>query len=142
MSAFHSEAEIFFTQLNPRMGTAGLSVHDIFVEQGCTSYVKTIYVGYDIDGTMVTALYGRADHVDHVEVALALDENHESSLLIDASHLTWRTLPVAGVASNADQVELMKPLTQEACARIRDGAHAVNRDNEFFMKSRRERRGQ
>jgi hypothetical protein len=87
---------------------------------------------------MVAALYSRADHV---EVALALAEDHPSSQLIDASHLTWKTLPVAAVGHNLAEVKKFEPLIEEACARVRAGQHDVNRDNEFFMKSRRERRG-
>jgi hypothetical protein len=32
-------------------------------------------------------------------------------------------------------------LIDEACARVRAGQHDVNRDNDFFMKAKRERRG-
>jgi hypothetical protein len=42
---------------------------------------------------------------------------------------------------NAAEVKKMQPLIAEACARVHAGKHDVNRDNEFFMKSRRERRG-
>ena len=87
---------------------------------------------------MVTALYS---HSDHVEVALALAEDHPSGQLIDASHLTWKTLPVAAIGHNAAEVKKMKPLITEACARVRAGKHDVNRDNDFFMKAKRERRG-
>ena len=61
------------------MRALATSAHDIFVEYGCTSYVKTIYVGYDHDGEMVAALYG---HSDHVEIALALPEDAEGDILV------------------------------------------------------------
>ena len=88
---------------------------------------------------MVAALYG---HVDHVEVALALAEDHPSSQLIDASHLTWKTLPVAAIGYDAAEVEKMTVLVVAACDRVRAGLPTVNRDNDFFMKAKRERHGQ
>ena len=93
---------------------------------------------YDIDGEMVAALYG---HADHVEVALALDEQHPSELLVDASHLTWRTLPVSAIVRTVKDLKELSQLVDEACDRVRVGKHDVKRDNEYFMKSRRERRG-
>lgn len=132
------EAENYLSALNRRVSKLGLGLDKIFLAEGCTSYVKTIYIGYDIDGVMVAALYGRADHI---ELALALDENHDSEFLVDAAHLTWRTLPVAAIVRNEGEIKQVAPLIREACERIRGGDHDVLRDNEFFMKSRRERRG-
>ena len=86
----------------------------------------------------MAALYG---HADHVEVALALAEDHPSSQLIDASHLTWKTLPVAAIGHNTAEVKKFRPLIDEACQRVRTRQHDVNRDNDFFMKAKRERRG-
>ena len=54
-------------------------------------YVKTIYIGVELDGAMVAALYPLKDSL---EVVLALDSSHENSKLKDATHLTWRTMPV------------------------------------------------
>jgi hypothetical protein len=133
-----SEAQKYIAELNKTSAALCTQVHEMFLAAGCKSYVKTIYIGYDIDGEMVAALYGRADHV---EVALALAEDHPSNRLIDASHLTWKTLPVAAIGHNAAEIQEMGPLVDEACARVRAGQHDVNRDNEFFMKSKRERRG-
>jgi hypothetical protein len=138
MSAEDSEAQKYIADLNKSSAALCTQVHEMFLAAGCNSYVKTIYIGYDIDGEMVAALYG---HADHVEVALALAEDHPSNQLIDASHLTWKTLPVAAVGHNLAEVKKFEPLIEEACARVRAGQHDVNRDNEFFMKSRRERRG-
>jgi len=81
-----SEARDYFAGLNKKVSLIGLDLDALFESEGCASYVKTIYVGYDIGGEMVAALYG---HVDHVELALALDEDHPADGLIDASHLTW-----------------------------------------------------
>lgn len=138
MTVEDSEAQKYIADLNKISAALCAQVHDMFLVAGCNSYVKTIYIGYDIDGEMVAALYG---HADHVEVALALAEDHPSGELIDASHLTWKTLPVAAVGHSAVEVEKFQPLIDEACARVRAGQHDVNRDNDFFMKARRERRG-
>jgi hypothetical protein len=98
--------------------------------------VKTIYVGYDIGGEMVAALYG---HADHVEVALAVAEDHPDTRLLDASHLTWRTLPLALNRKNVSEVSECQALLQEACDRVREQTHDVHRDNDFFVG--RKRRG-
>lgn len=133
-----SEAQKYIAELNKTAGVLCTQVHEMFLAAGCNSYVKTIYIGYDLDGEMVAALYG---HADHVELALALAEDHPSSQLVDASHLTWNTLPVAAIGHDAAEVAQMQPLIEEACARVRAGQHDVNRDNDFFVKAKRERRG-
>ncbi len=138
MAIEDSEAQKYIAELNKKSAALCMQVHEMFLEAGCKSYVKTIYIGYDIEGEMVAALYG---HADHVEVALALAEDHPSSQLIDASHLTWKTLPVAAIGHDAAEVRKMGPLIEEACERVRAGLHYVNRDNDFFMKAKRERRG-
>lgn len=107
--------------------------HGLLIEAGCASYVKTIYIGYDIDGEMVAALYG---HHDHVEVALALPENLEHPLLVDASHLTWRTLPVAAVIRAESELGELAALIALACERVRTQQHDVMRDNDFFIRSK------
>ena len=138
MESADSEAQKYLSELNKTSAGLCAQVHEMFLAAGCNSYVKTIYIGYDIGGEMVAALYG---HADHVEVALALAEDHPSSQLIDASHLTWKTLPVAAIGHDATEVKKMGPLIEEACTRVRAGQHHVNRDNDFFMKAKRERRG-
>jgi hypothetical protein len=138
MAVEDSEAQKYIAELNKTSGALCTQVHEMFIAAGCNSYVKTIYIGYDVDGEMVAALYG---HADHVEVALALAEDHTSSQLIDASHLTWKTLPVAAIGHDLAEVAQMRPLIDEACARVRAGQHDVNRDNDFFVKAKRERRG-
>jgi hypothetical protein len=100
------------------------------------SYVKTIYVGYEIDGEMIAALYPRADHL---EIALALPEDAESGLLIDASHLTWRTLPVAAIVTKVDDLSDLSDLVFAAADRVRTASHDVMRDNDFFIRTKRER---
>ena len=85
---------------------------------------------------MVAALYG---HADHVEVALALPEDADGSLLVDASHLTWRTLPVAAILRDAGDLDQFRQLASLAASRIRSDAHSVLRDNDFFIRSKRDR---
>ena len=124
--------------MNKKVRTLASNLHDVLLSLGCVSYVKTIYIGYDIGGEMVAALYG---HSDYVEIALALPEDADGDLLIDASHLTWRTLPVAAIVRNTSDVSAFTHLASAAVESVRAGSHTVNRDNDFFAKSRRERRG-
>ena len=133
----HSEAEAYIAGLNNKIGKIVSEAHQILIDSGCSSYVKTIYIGYDFNGEMVAALYG---HSDYVEVAIALSESHESSVLIDASHLTWRTLPVAAVLKSKADLKMFTSLVKEACNGVRSGSHTVTRDNEFFANAKRERK--
>ena len=84
----HTEAENFIATLNRHVSELARAVHSVFVSQGCNSYVKTIYVGYDVGGEMVAAAY---PHVAHVEVALALDETRTGRLQIRTSSATPNT---------------------------------------------------
>jgi hypothetical protein len=72
------------------------------------------------------------------EIALALPEDHESGLLIDAMHLTWKTLPVAAVMKTESDAAETLELIDEACQRISEGIHDVERPNDYFIRSRRE----
>lgn len=132
----HSEAESYITELG-KVGRLASIAHDTMVALGCSSYVKTIYVGYDIDGEMVAALYG---HGSHLEIALALPEDAESQILVDASHLTWRTLPVAAIVRTMADLDEFARLAAEACERVRTSSHDVLRENDFFIKAREARR--
>jgi hypothetical protein len=134
----HEEAGAYIASLNGKVRNIALSAHTELLSQGCSSYVKTIYIGYDFNGEMVAALYG---HSDYVEVAIALSESHESPVLIDASHLTWRTLPVAAVLKNKADLKMFARLVKEACKGVLSGDHTVLRDNEFFAAAKRERQG-
>jgi len=106
-------------------------------EKGCYSYVKTIYVGYEIGGNMVAALY---PHANHIEVALALPENADHVLLSDAGHLTWRTMPVLATITSSTQFSEILSLVDFSITRVVDGSHVVLRDNDFFIKHKIERR--
>ena len=85
---------------------------------------------------MVAALYR---HEGHVEVALALAEDHPSPLLVDATHLTWRTLPVAAIVKSTEEIPALVELIQEANSRVAASAHSVYRDNEFFTQRKTHR---
>jgi hypothetical protein len=135
----HAEANTYLNDLNLTVKPLAVAAHEAFVAEGCSSYVKTIYIGYDIDGEMVAALYG---HADHIEVALALPEDAAGSLLVDAIHRNWRTLPVAALARTSSEVAELADLIAAACRRVREREHEVVRDNEFFIRSRRQRLGE
>lgn len=106
-------------------------LHSYLETKGCASYVKTIYVGYEINGEMVAAIYG---YRDIVEIALSLAEDHESELLRDATHLKWRTLPVSIVVDDSVDRQLIHELIDESCERIISSTHRVDRGSEFFIK--------
>ena len=130
------DAKTYLSEMGKKMRPIAGAIHEAMISLGCVSYVKTIYIGYDIDGEMVAALYG---HTGHVEIALALPEDAEGDLLVDASHLTWRTLPLAAIVRSLDDVEDFRRLAEVAAERVRSAAHTVNRDNEYF-KTRENRR--
>lgn len=131
------EAQSYISGVNKKYRGLASRLHKGFLQQGCISYVKTIYIGYEIDGKMVGALYR---HEDRVEVALALDENRASKVLIDATHLTWRTMPVAAVVKIESDLEESLPLVEEACNRVRTGKNTLSRSNEFFAEAKKKRR--
>jgi hypothetical protein len=134
----HGDAKIYLSEMGKKMRPIAEAIHEAMISLGCVSYVKTIYIGYDIDGEMVAALYG---HPDHIEIALALPENAEGDLLVDASHLTWRTLPVAAIVRSPNEVSNFEQLAKLAAERVKTAAHNVNRDNDYFIKTRENRRG-
>jgi hypothetical protein len=113
------------------------SIIEKLENEGCEAYVKTIYVGFDLAGEMVAAAYG---HARHVEIAIALPEDHPDTRLQDATHLTWRTLPVSLDLTTASDVQEAAALLKDACDRVRQGAHDVNRDNDHFIKARQRRK--
>ena len=129
-------AEEYFSQRGTRVTPLGMPLHVALLAQGCDAYVKTIYIGYEISGEMVAALYA---HANHIELALAVAEDHPNRVLKDATHLTWRTLPLALEIRSTDDLVLAGELIEEACARIRGGSHDVERDNDHFIRSRQAR---
>ena len=133
----HEEADEYLRNVNKKLMRVAREAHDALVEFGCDSYVKTIYIGYDIQGEMVAALYG---HADYLEVALAVPQETSSDILVDASHLTWRTLPLAAVVRTSTDVKEFKNLVRIACNGVRTGKHTVNRDNAFFVEAKKANR--
>jgi hypothetical protein len=132
----HSAANAYLADLRRSFGLAS-AAHDTFVSLGCGSYVKTIYIGYDIGGEMVAALYG---HADHVEIALALPDDLEDPMLVDASHLTWRTLPVAALLRSSADLKAFNEPAALACNRVKSSQHDIHRDNDFFVRAKHQRR--
>ena len=96
--------------------------------------VKTIYISYMLEDQMVAAIYPRSQEI---EIALALPEDHPSPLLRDATHLTWRTLPVSTVVVDSEGARSILGLIEEASLRVASGTHHVHRDNEHFAARRR-----
>ena len=122
----------------PKLRTIAWKIDRELIRLGCEAYVKTIYVGYEISGVMIAALY---PHPDHLEIALALDEDFEHSLLESADHLSWRTLPVSALVTEPKHFLEVKQLLSKAVERVVSGSHAVSRDNDFFKKRRGSERG-
>jgi hypothetical protein len=125
------EALVYINKLSEPGRGICLWLDTILESQGCVSYVKTIYIGYEIDGEMVAAVYG---HGNKVEIAMALPENHASSLLQDATHLKWRTLPLSVVVDLSIDQNAIEGLVNESCNRVATKTHRVDRDSDYFMK--------
>lgn len=107
---------------------------EVLISLGCSAYVKTIYVGYEIEGQMVAVVY---PHTSWVEVALALGADHGGEKIVDATHLTWPTLPVAVEVRSEAQLSSTVALAQVAAERVRSGAPEVKRPPEFFLQRQR-----
>lgn len=122
----------------PRLRATARKIDLELRKLGCYDYVKTIYVGYEVNGVMVAALY---PHPDHLEVALALDEKFRSKIVGPADHLSWRTLPVSAVLTRASDFADVKPLLFEAFSRVEVGDHDVTRNSEYFKEKRGTSRG-
>ena len=70
-------------------------VDDALIDRHLSRDVKTIYVSYtDTIRNLVAAVH--PDPVTGtIEIALSLPPDHEHELTYDATHLKWRTLPLA-----------------------------------------------
>jgi len=100
-------------------------------EFGANLYVKTIYVGVEIDGEMIAALYPKMKELT-IEMPLALSEGHSSKLLTDATHLTWRSLPLMVKVDQKSDMKAILKLVREAASRVVNKTHDVHRDPEWF----------
>lgn len=115
------------------------TLYDALVDLGCTAYVKTIYIGFEHGGELVAAMY---PYGQRVEIALALPEDYANPLLIDATHLTWKTMPVAAVVRTATDAKQVLPMLREAFERVTSGQHDVELPNERFIRDSNYRRRQ
>ena len=77
----------------------------------------------------MAALYA---HSDHIEIALALDEDHPEPSLKDASHLTWRTLPLSMEVRSLPNVEMAEKLIDERMRADRTGTRITGTMNTSF----------
>lgn len=133
----NAEVQGYLDDTNAKVRKVLIALHDAMTELGCASYVKTIYIGYEINGEMTAAAYA---HADHVEIALAVADDHPDSRLEDATHLTWRTLPLCLQLRTATDVKSAAELLREACERVANRSHDVHRDNDYFVGRKRGRR--
>ena len=125
------EAEQLLAESSSTVRELMRGIYEYFVsEAGCNAYVKTIYVGFMIDGQMVAAAY---PHARSVEVALALPDDVEGPGLIDAAHLTWRTMPVAVEISDREGLKAARAQLETAVARVQTGIHDVELPQDRFI---------
>jgi hypothetical protein len=129
-SALPEEAHVLISGLSDNLRQATTDLCQLLVvDFGASLYVKTIYVGAEVNGEMVAAFYPKAEAVD---IALALDEDHPSEILEDATHLTWRTMPVLAILRTESSIESIRALVREAGDRVTSGTHDVLRDPDYF----------
>lgn len=118
-------------QLSPPLRDSFQQVCDQLLDAGCSPDLKTIYVSFTLGNHMVAAAY---PHTGRYELALALPEDQEDALLQDATHLTWRTLPVSVDVTPETDVSSVTSLVAAAVERVATGKHEVNRPPEYFAK--------
>ena len=112
------------------------ALDDELIRVGLHRDVKTIYVSYtDEDRNLVAAVHPDPA-TKTIEVALSLPKDFESSLTYDATHLKWRTLPVAvRLKSLGDLTRMVHTLLADA---IVHAPQSVARPSEEFARHRRE----
>ena len=118
-----TELENFISGFNKEIQKILRGLITIFESNSCTSSYKTIYIAFDLENEMVAAAY---PHETHVEIALALAESHSNSNLKDASHLTWRTLPVSLELYSEEELQKHSFLIAEALTRVQIGERNTN----------------
>lgn len=94
-----------------------------FEDAGCRAYVKTIYVGFDLNGYLVAAIYVRGG--EYLEVALALPADDRFPDLYPADHLKWASLPVAFQVRPEDDLSRLVPVLERTLDRARHGFQAM-----------------
>ena len=70
-------------------------VDDALTDRQLTRDVKTIYVSYTDTGRNLVAAVHPDPVTSTIEMALSLPPDYENELTYDATHLKWRTLPLA-----------------------------------------------
>jgi len=132
-----SEAQLFIAGIEKRsLRNLAHKLHEYLIRESVIDYVKTIYIGYEFQGEMFAALYR---NVSAIEIALPLPENESGPLIMDASHLTWRTLPLMIHVTQPSQLKDAFTIIDRAFDRLKDGSHLVNRTNEFFIARKKGR---
>jgi hypothetical protein len=116
--------------------TLANELHHHLMKHPVIDYVKTIYIGYEFQGEMFAALYR---NTGAIEVALPLSENESGPLIMDASHLTWRTLPLMIHVTNLSQLPQAFSIIDRSFDRLNAGLHKVNRTNEYFISRKKGR---
>lgn len=88
-----------------------------FEDAGCRAYVKTVYVGFDLNGYLVGAIYVRG--AEYLEVAVALPADDRFPGLYPADHLKWASLPVAFQVRPGDDLTRLVPVLERTLDRAR-----------------------
>jgi hypothetical protein len=88
-----------------------------FEDAGCRAYVKTVYVGFDLNSYLVGAIYVRG--AEYLEVALALPADDRFPGLYAADHLKWASLPVALQVRPGDDLTRLVPVLERTLDRAR-----------------------
>jgi hypothetical protein len=125
------DAKKLFSGVNAPLMPTFTELYDYLVKRlKCHPSMKTIYVSFSLKGDMVASAHPQ--HGQAIELALALPVEHKSELLYDASHLKWRTLPVAVKLTTPASLKGALPLMEEAARRVRTGEHSVSISNQRF----------
>lgn len=132
-----ADAQLFISGIEKKpLRSLALELHNHLAKESVVDYVKTIYVGYEFQGEMFAALYR---NTGAIEVALPLSENDAGPLIMDASHLTWRTLPLMIHVTHSSQLPEAFAVIDRAFDRLKSGLHHVHRSNEYFIARKRGR---
>ncbi len=94
MNPSEAAAKVFPGKLAPLV-EVWERVDDALTDRQLTRDVKTIYVSYtDTDRNLVAAVHPDPT-TSTIEIALSLPPDTKAELTYDATHLKWRTLPLA-----------------------------------------------
>lgn len=137
MKQTESEADAFINSIERApLRTLAREIHGHLMKESIVNYVKTIYIGYEFQGEMFAALYR---NTNAIEVALPLPEDESGPLIMDASHLTWRTLPLMVHITRTSQLPEAFKIIDRSYTRLVSGSHTVHRTNEYFIARKKGR---